>query len=214
MSTKYEIEHLRRETIAHFTKLCPSSLDAFDAVFTAEDDGTDLPIQDFDPAAAIVLARETRAEKLLPVAFYRCATLELEEIFGRHYDKRGPCFRLTVADLRTCCIGRECLIKACLEEMWKFLDDTPITDCKQESKCKETIDEFLRAYSWIYYNTDPLCPNDYTYISSELQFCNVCMSHAENSFQIGRRRVWNLLPKYFGLPEWSSLLSDDTTPDA
>lgn len=205
MSTKYEIEHLHQETLEHLASRCPDSLYTFDK------DYPQYLCAGFDPFATVALARETHAYRLLPVAFYYCAASPIEDVLNSIYHGAQSKAPLCGSDLQICLMGREELMRANQEMIWKFLFGSSHKYCLEKASCIEEKKDFLASDSWksIAFSPDPLnCVSlgEFTAYRREMKLCYRCADAAEACFELGRNRVFDKLPALFGLPDWSTLL--------
>ena len=191
-------------------------------------------IENNDPIVVVNLARETGADNLLPSALYFCATRSLRQLFASSREGSNP--RLSHRDLEACVVGREKLMRAHRQIVWKFLDSgkdslrehtvaqatSPTSNSpssyggsSSSSQCGiETCTRvkmlFMASSAWrhIAYEPDVFEPQDALITESPLAtLCESCLGGLRKSIQAGRRDVWNTLPRYFRLEDWEKLVA-------
>lgn len=210
LSTKYEIHNLRQQTIAHLSYLYPNSRDEFDAfpdprrLILAQDDVT-----------MLLVARETQANVLIPVAFYRIVVNVMQDLFKDDTDSKSNLDRLTREDLMSCIIGREKLRRAIRNEIGSFLDEASPVLCGGEH-CKPRKRSFLASKVWKNWTDSPRALDEELVddITTSLdKLCEECVDALDISTREGRQRIWDKLPSYFGLPNWEALKASTSIVD-
>lgn len=213
LSTKYQIKVIREQAISQLATLYPDKLEAFShfadnrLVEPATEDDVDM----------ILIARETNALRLLPLAFYSVVTShlpedasvdddddEFSEFWGGEVDTWS---KLSKEDLARIAFGREKLRRAFYLKMGKFLYEPSPENCLDEH-C-DLYKSMLRADTWWIEQSgrsDVLSRHivdDFTERLADL--CPVCEEALRSSIEEGRRKIWEKLPSYFGLQDWEAL---------
>lgn len=160
----------------------------------------------------LLLAQSTHADILLPVVLYECVTRSLDEIFDRFHSHEEPERRLPDQDLRACIVNREFLTAARADIAFKFITEHTTfagAACLNATECTEWKLIFLSSYNWKWINR---CPRALDTLEETVGLkglnglCLPCTKAFKIFFEVGRQRVWNMLPSIFDLPEWDTLM--------
>ncbi|KAJ7039019.1 hypothetical protein C8F04DRAFT_1086830 [Mycena alexandri] len=157
----------------------------------------------------ITLARENAIMSVLPCAYYHLLILHktVDKLFEGVQRSNGSRASLSLNALRECVSGRDKLMHAQLDQQgscgwYRFW--APGSDCTNSNgRCAQTRDARLRAYL-----DSPalraLAGFDPQHEANK-QVCSACKHHISQSNADGRRKTWDRLPAFFGLPPWGEL---------
>ncbi|KAJ7686503.1 hypothetical protein B0H17DRAFT_940412 [Mycena rosella] len=153
----------------------------------------------------ITLARENNILSVLPCAYYR-AVLFSDQVFDGIEKKDGTSTSLAPIDQRRCVLGRESVLKQRFRPgytlAWLRTWDDHDDNCTAPSKCIKSRDELFRKYTVDDGRLLALA-------TFQLKgFCASCKGHANEAIVAGRKKVWEDLPGFFGLPPWDELKND------
>lgn len=211
LSSKYEVDELRRQTIKHLKLLHPDTYEEFLA-FT-EVNGSEawnnFPIANEDDVITYQVAQETGLLRMLPTACY-WMTINFFEGFLSEDE-------LPVGSITWIQKTIDTLIKAASESVWKSLFCSRPFMCMNTAghRCEDAISAFLSHKQWSRYKDDPdvFDPYHWTSLQKHLfpHICEICRDNIKNCMEKGRREVWEALPSYFGLGDWKTLKDSDVS---
>ncbi|KAJ6551380.1 hypothetical protein B0H19DRAFT_1157418 [Mycena capillaripes] len=154
----------------------------------------------------ITLARENNLFAVLPCAYLRAIFFYNEEdILDGIPSTIRPRVTLSFHDQRTCILASKKILRAQWEhtrfEAW-MSSDAPALGCTNRCSMKKKFifQELLKSGL-------PLA-SFHHYATVEQQFCNACKLQHKEVIAEGRKKVWDDLPGFFGLPPWDELKND------
>ncbi|TDL16705.1 hypothetical protein BD410DRAFT_731067 [Rickenella mellea] len=210
MSTKYQMDDLRGEIIAHLALAYPSTLENY---VLAVDTKAQLPL--FPPFhgqhfAVVALARETDASILLPAALWRSACMTTRNILEGVTDPDDDdiTYALSFADIKRCII-RKCALQTKVVRMETILANLGTSECTGISPCKYIAMRTVLHY-FSKYGKDIENDHDFFVRMDALEVwrplvCDGCRKSVDSALSGYRSKWWSSLPKAFGLPEWNDL---------
>ncbi len=211
-ATQYQVEYLQQQLVSHLALRYPYTLFNFprrtERNHLVSVQGADL----------ILLAQETQALVLLPVALYEFAIVPPSE-----WDKAFPDIHLlSTNQLRTIVRGRERLQKALFEYLGQLLELAPSRypdpDDPQVPRYRSESCELIDCSRvGIFFHSSPLfqtwvhAPDLLTFtkhtdwIDKMEYLCDKCKQCFRSRMDDVRRCVWKELPGYFDLLTWADL---------
>ena len=210
LGLKYNIESLRDEAATRLTREFPSSLEIYDCMV----DGDMIELGDSVANDTINLLRECQyLTHILPVAFYFQAQ-ETPPFRRPEISGDGKQAQLSSEDKSTL-FGR-CLKIAVAqrEHTYGWLHQTtPVSKvCLSVSSCSAARSACVSE------NFTPIPPISGLNLfrewpTGEVKLCVHCETAAETCHNKGRERLWQMLPSFFGLPEWNELLKENVSDE-
>ncbi|TDL18485.1 hypothetical protein BD410DRAFT_793190 [Rickenella mellea] len=201
-STKYEVAHLRTQAIKYLGPIYDLSYRSLTTLqpYTTKTHGVQFA------TLIINTARETKAELLLPGAFFFLAMQDIDVIFETVTKEERPRYKISMDDLKTCINGREQLIKFNRDNIYSF-GDSPDQKCSTAPWCISKMSEFVNSPVCKEHTVDPnatavLDPDFWTPLTP---LCSKCLETHRRSSRKGLRKVINLLPLYFKFSDWATL---------
>ncbi|KAJ7759991.1 hypothetical protein B0H16DRAFT_1313090 [Mycena metata] len=203
MSHKYQVDVLRRRALLHLSSQHPMTLDDWDATGK-----NSMRAHGEFLLEVILLARQTSALWILPVAFYNASTRLDIEILITGLDGRS----LETTDVIACVQGLRYLDTTATSNILDFLTPRAIPGCvlpvacAQKRGAKRSEVEAWRVYE-PQEDTNPIAPLDMWEQSDYhgVDVCGVCRSYIESFHRSARQSLWSRLPEIFGLPPWAEL---------
>ncbi|TFK32172.1 hypothetical protein BDQ12DRAFT_639139, partial [Crucibulum laeve] len=195
LAIKYDIEYLKADAMARLTHEFPSMLAD---VLTGEF-GKCIPRTPGLAFDTIKLARETNLLIVLPYAFHECGRISRSEIISGF---------LSPQDQVLCLSGLIGFSTAFSVNAFGWLSETkhPSVSCSDPRNCRNG--RLLVATKIA--NTEP-GPISFTfavwrnYVKPPKMFCAGCFAVATEVHNSGQKHVWDLLPSFYGLPDWQTL---------
>jgi hypothetical protein len=182
----------------------PSTLAAWDIRDRPTSDG--MPHSAF---RALNFARRMNLVQMLPIAFYECCILSPEKFLEGIMWASEECTELPQDDLLKCLTGREKLRHATQFTIFSFAYESSHSVCNNREHCPTYRMEWVRkksvlpASGW-----DPLSITvDW---GAYHRVCRYCHLLAKDMYESQRKKLWEELPSYFGLPSWANLLGSTT----
>ncbi|TDL16695.1 hypothetical protein BD410DRAFT_901883 [Rickenella mellea] len=134
MSTKYQMDDLRNEIIAHLSSAYPSTLEQY---LKAVDPMTTLPL--FPPFhgqhfAVVALARETDASILLAAALWRSTCMTSQDILQGAVDLNGRRYMFSPADTQLCMLSKSRAYKKLVRVENSFAATLKRTNCVMQNQ--------------------------------------------------------------------------------
>ncbi|KAF7293785.1 Glutamine amidotransferase type-1 domain-containing protein [Mycena chlorophos] len=204
LSTKYNVDFLRRRALAHISSLYPTTLQDWE-----QRKDTAIEVFNARPFAVFQLAKETGHQALLPACMYLCAdTVDINDILdglpgidGRHIELDWP-------DKRACIRGRQNLLLALRADVFGFLTGSlKIPNCASPPRCDGAKLRWLQSLEASLGNG---CPGIFSIKFPWAQFrkaiCDTCYVTSFNDSQHHRQAIWDTLPSYFDMPPWEELV--------
>ena len=207
LGRKYDIQQLYSEALTRLEFEFPSTLEGYDR---SANSWTLISSSDLDVGCALVsavinLGRENDILHILPVAFYiicRCHTGK--ELIEAMEQSEGPALReLSVFDRRAVIKGWHSLVERQATETLKWLvqEDIFITICTAY-ECPRNRRQHLHEY-WF---PQVSCSALEAWRSGwDEDYCKACALKSKELHDSGRRKIWEELPLFFGLPGWEEL---------
>jgi len=201
LSTKYEVEYLRRRALEHLSSGYPTSL--------AQWRDNELPLATFpvlpsDALVTINLAREVHCPWVLPTAFYDyCKFTGPSEIF-RGTMQDGMLLALSDADKQLCLEAREAQ-REVSKDLENFLAEV-VEDCTG-SGCSGSRLLWMRYLNKLRQDGFWLDPTEtwehWGPFSNHV--CKTCLLACQKKYEDARLAVWESIPSMFNLPSWAEL---------
>lgn len=203
LSTKYDVQYLRRRALQHLSVTFPTTLEAWHQ----RDQTRTIPPVDNTPFAALQVAREFDLPWIIPSIMYCISSHPLiKSIEGA--DWAGQKLRLCPDDLRTALLGREKLLM--LQNRYSVSLAVPpegvegATTCCGDPKCihtRQKIPEIVTGwtvacYLDFYREHDVLIDNG---------LCKTCHISFVRRQQMLSEEMWSALPFIFSLDDWMEL---------
>ncbi|KAF7353758.1 BTB domain-containing protein [Mycena venus] len=186
LSTKYEVEYLRRRALDHLSSGYPTSL--------AQWRENELPLATFPVHCLWVL----------PTAFYDyCKFTGPSEIF-RGTMQDGVLLSLSDADKQLCLEARESQREAS-KDLENFLAEV-VEDCTG-SECSSSRLVWIRYLNKLRQDGFWLDPTEtWEYWGSFAgHVCKPCLLACQKKYEDARLAVWQSIPSMFNLPSWTKL---------
>lgn len=205
LSTKYDVQFLRRRALQHLSVTFPSNLDAWHQ----RDKIRTIPPVDNTPFAALQIAREFDLPWIVPSIMYCISSHPLiKSIEGA--DWTGKKLQLSAEDLRIALLGREKLLM--LQNRYSInLSLPPPEDseekCEGGSECALTrrkIPEIITGWT-------VACYLDFYREHQHLMdrgFCKTCHPDFVRRQERLCQEMWSALPLIFALPDWAQLQTE------
>lgn len=216
---KYDFRDLLDSVVERITLDNPKTLAEYDIIVA---DGAKhiavYPGMHFD---LTVLARENNILSALPSLYYRATLMGLvsgtrlldchpdvlgqERLLNGVSRPDGTLASLSPVDLHRCIQGREKLLHAPYQEgkTLGWLRGWDGTACVAVQCVQERVSILLSCLNRIGLRCFTVLPPD-----TLQEMCPECRSRVHELFQAGRKKMWEDLPGYFGLPPWDELKND------
>ncbi|TFK39269.1 hypothetical protein BDQ12DRAFT_698267 [Crucibulum laeve] len=200
LSTKYEVDYLRRRAIRHLDVLYPLTLTAFDR----RQETRTTPWKDNTAFEAARLAREADVPWILPAVLYCVCTCPVDDMVDGYLwnDARR---QLNPIDQAACVKALVPLTQADRKDMLSFLTLGAVSGCITPTDCNEARLDALRSLADA---QDILNPLDSFYHMWELfedNVCEQCVTKSKAMNGSAREAFWESLPGLFKLPDWRTL---------
>lgn len=202
LSTKYEVQCLRKRAIEALLRWYPSTLKEYMPFC-----GSAHPAQDH-PRHVLVAnaARETDVPVLLPTALLLCASTANSYALYDGLVRDDIRYTLADANKRALFVGRSKLAHAARSRTQAcFFYPRDTSKCKAPQRC----DEFCRIYASVFDGKDDPWMNPFYKISwkaVQSTCCSNCAISWEQHHSEECELVWKEFPTYFGLPDWNTLV--------
>lgn len=200
LSTKYQVEVLRKRALNHLSSAFPIT------VVEYRDDPTaswDIPMEQW--IRVVALAREMCIEWILPVALYRTSGNCTPAQILNGIDVDGVHVELAQQDKLRCVEQSLAIHTTAFSEIMEFLwNPTPIPGCINQTVCaRNRIAERRGMEEWRR-SCFPLKmwpSKNWRLVAA----CTVCVSGMKSAHQQAVETFWDGLPQRFGLPGWDVL---------
>lgn len=192
---RYDIPYLRRRAISELTLYCPSTLQSWD-------DPKRKRLGSSECVRLIVLAKTHGVLVFLPTAFYSvCALNTPQQIVG---------VGLADTDKAVCIEASRRLLRAKRERLYGFLWSSVSAGCQNPVLCRGQKLSMARRLS-----DEADCELlDLNIDWSRSRLCVPCLASAKITFNLSRQQLWDDLPSFFDLRNWTSLQTlSITDPD-
>jgi len=220
LSTKYDVDYLRRRALKHLDVLYPLTL----AVFDKRQDTRTTPWRDNTAFYVAGLARELRLEWLMPPVLYCVCSCPVGDIVdgyiwsddviedgantegARERNNEGvKQIKMDKADRGRC-------VRALIElgnrekrDILGFLTVDEVLGCETPDECRKGRVEVLRTVDASRDFLDPLGVMDSRWAWYAKCVCKVCAEEGRRSHEEERERLWQALPRMLGLKDWDIL---------
>ncbi|KAJ7154931.1 hypothetical protein C8R43DRAFT_884956, partial [Mycena crocata] len=194
LSTKYDVEYLRRRALLHLATSLPSSLPDYDDISK---------IRTFSihhkQFPRLTLVQDLGLTWAMPWALYAASCGTVEDIIdGRLSD--GTLETLPPSFQRTCLIARARLVIAQQHDIYRSLR-TPADDCGSPEVCNRRRLRMIESVT----KQQKLNPVGAKLPTPTATLCEACFEKATETYDAARQKVWDSLPGLFGLPPWDDL---------
>ncbi|KAJ6546873.1 hypothetical protein B0H19DRAFT_1162841 [Mycena capillaripes] len=204
LSTKYEVEHLRKRALEHLSTGYPTSLAQWRTLEGSLPHAT-FPVLPSDALATINLAREVACPWVLPTAFYEyCKCTVPAEIF-RGTTQEGVLLSLSDPDKQLCLEARE--RQQAGKDVESFLTTLPLEACTDSSACLRSRVVWMRYLNKLRQDgfwMDPTETWEHWGFFAE-HVCEPCLFSCQMKYEDARQAVWLSIPAMFNLPGWAEL---------
>ena len=194
-SHKYDIQNFRRQAIQELKKIFPCTLLDYDAIYCGNDRPTAPTLM-----GSISLARSCNALELLPSAYYFICEFSISDTLKSF----APLVR---HDLEICMLARDRLQSAQETQSYPWIfNPKPSEGCQSKKACELVGFQHLKRLISMRHHTK--CHPLQKFLSRDRikeVYCSSCAADIRSSTELGREKVWNELPGYFGLGTWEEL---------
>lgn len=205
LGKKYGINTLYSEGRERLVYEYPSTLTERDEV----DDWTMIQDQPANTFSAVSIGREVSLLAILPLAYYTCLEHSINEILDGIEGEDGRLISLSIDDQRTCISALEKVLKAQHDHTYQWIhlksDDLLSAGCQSPTSC--SAKRLRIAYEMFLPTNKPMAlwgwQNEW-----EEGICDSCNKLAKGMHNVGSEDMWDLLPSFFGLPDWEEILKD------
>ncbi|KAJ7274464.1 hypothetical protein B0H12DRAFT_399869 [Mycena haematopus] len=204
LSTKYNVDILRRRALAHISSLYPTTLQEWDL---RKD--TAMEVFNARPFAVLLLAKETGHQALLPACMYLCAdSVDINDILDGLTSIDGKHIELDWPDKRACIRGRQNLLLALRSEVFAFLTGSlQIPNCASPQRCDSSKLRWLQSLEASLGNGCPgIFSIKFPWASFRKAVCDNCYTASFANSNQQRQLIWEKLPSYFDMPPWGELV--------
>jgi hypothetical protein len=198
--TAGEMASFRVEAVQRLTHEFPTTLAALDS--TVDYSRTEDPklvtvrVKFF---SAIELAHQFNISQILPWAFYGCCYyLTFKQICQPESPLRPS---LSREDVQTCLVGWQKLVEQQARDTFAWLNSA----CTSE---KSDVCNAARKKLRQHFAPLPACKALDPWQPWQQGLCKECAADAKVSHEAGRKKIWDKLPLFFGLPSWAQLLRE------
>ncbi|KAJ6572756.1 hypothetical protein DFH09DRAFT_916393, partial [Mycena vulgaris] len=197
LSTKYDVEYLRRRALLHLSAALPGSLEENDTMLTPSHRTFDDPGCDFP---CLLLAHGLGLTWALPAAMYAVSCRAVGTIIdGIQFD--GAHVQLHPSLQRACLIARSTLAVAQTHDILSFLRSPPIAACLLLGTC----DQYRHSMFEQITTTKLVQPFGFIHPAYQEDLCDPCYVAANAEHRAARQKLWDSLPEIFELPPWEEL---------
>ncbi|PPQ89863.1 hypothetical protein CVT25_004779 [Psilocybe cyanescens] len=148
----------------------------------------------------INIAPDAGLQTILPAVYLKCFSSHgLKKIFSGITLPDGTSSSLSPTTQATLSIGHEKLILASIDLLIKPLLSFNYSGCKNTDNCRVQCAGIVSRYI-----TQILTEFASDGFEDE-DFCWGCMPKIASLIAEGRKKLWDMLPSYFGLPKWDKL---------
>lgn len=206
MGRKYGIEHLTKDATRYLEKWYPHRFSYYQKRWEShriiEMEGVE---EGMDSIMVINLAKDFDLPNILPVAFYRCAQLSIDQIFTGFTDSTGKSWTLSEDDIRRISMGREEMRERRLRQLSILVSPFSLKtagDCATPETCLGEMKDLGHA-SLSYWSTrlkrailTPIQPH-----LEDYNVCHLCTTMLVHSYDQHRHTLWSSLVKVFKLED-------------
>ncbi|KAJ7157728.1 hypothetical protein C8R46DRAFT_1225272 [Mycena filopes] len=213
LGRKYEFVELHESAVERLKSENPTTLEEYTARVAGNFTTARIvhyPALDFD---IIALARENDLLSLLPCAYYSAfvhpvgVARGLEALLNDRPRSDGTVASLAPLDLRRCLLGRDKILTAQIQPgyicgWYRTWAPNP-NDCTDLARCTDTHKRRLSGFLDRPQSLRPLVK-----AAAPQGYCATCSEQIAELREAGRKRIWEELPIFFGLPAWSELTKE------
>jgi hypothetical protein len=198
LGTKYQIASVREEAVQRLIYEFPTTLAALDSTvdYSRIKDPKSVTVEFI---GAIELAHQYDVPQILPWAFYGCCYYLTFKQICQPGSPQQP--SLSREDVQTCMVGWQKLIEHQSRDTFAWLSAA----CSSEKSevCNATRKKLRRHFAPVAAckALDPWGP-------WQQGLCLQCAADVKVSHESGRKKIWDKLPSFFGLPSWTQLLKE------
>lgn len=157
----------------------------------------------------LAVAREHNIRSILPAIFYLFVYYyTIHEIVNGERRPDGSLSILTADDQKTCILAMDKLIRLQAVETFGWLkieEDGESMSCTGDCALHKR-----RLFRQIWVPAAKCIPLHPFLVQWAAGLCSVCAAECHQKYDVGRRKIWDLLPSIFGLASWDELLKDST----
>ncbi|KAI0940702.1 hypothetical protein AcV7_003010 [Taiwanofungus camphoratus] len=206
LSTKYHAAKLRHRAINLLATAYPCSL----AAWENRSLGRLVPPFEGEHGAYIALAIENDIRAILPAVYYAASRQPLSDVLNelRSLDVSPSMQWEITSDF---ILGRERLLQAEMTHILAFLDPNfARPGCRDPGRESNYLNGAARTgLSKVADAYHHWCSANPGKVGKSLGLCDSCCATVEHAIKEGREKVWNQLPRFFGLPDWDTLKARD-----
>ncbi|KAJ7159359.1 hypothetical protein C8R43DRAFT_1234077 [Mycena crocata] len=209
LSTKYDVDHLRRRALVHLSSAYPTTLTERDRRLNQYESAVwEQPSWHADGVAGeisvIRLSREVDAPWILPLAFYVLGRRSVSIDIVPETPSTTP--RLCQSDQLALLKGSS-LQQLASTQILRFLCAPPIAGCTRREICMEAkLEGMYSAFEDLQrFPRIPLniwAEEDWDRIP---ELCDVCHENLRDMHNAGRETFWDGLPEMYDLSSWDTL---------
>ncbi|PIL26466.1 hypothetical protein GSI_12224 [Ganoderma sinense ZZ0214-1] len=200
LAHKYHVQDVLEQAIASLKERFTDSFDAWEA----RTGPATIKVRSRQAIGVINLARLVDRPSLLPLAFYKCATLGSAVLDGyKREDNLKSIEHLSREDEKRCIDGRVRLAEAALTVLAEVFTARPCGGCKTHARCR-TVLQAMRGDALAHEGalSASVLASWREVVSGwarERGLCGPCEKAALERDVRARRRVWDSLPKIFDI---------------
>ncbi|KAJ6536649.1 hypothetical protein B0H10DRAFT_2257795, partial [Mycena sp. CBHHK59/15] len=203
LSTKYNVDFLRRRALAHISSLYPTTLQEWD-----QRKDTSMEVFNARPFAVLLLAKETGHQALFrhactcarTVSTSTTSSTDSSPSMANTWSLTGP---TSVPGIR----GRQNLLLALRSEVFAFLTGSlAIPNCVSPQRCDSSKLRWLQSLEASLGNGCPgIFSIKFPWVSFRKAVCDNCYTASYTNSNTQRQFIWDKLPSYFDMPPWEEL---------
>ncbi|KAK7025080.1 BTB domain-containing protein [Favolaschia claudopus] len=200
LGRQYRYEYLYESGLDRIRTEFPSTLEKYDEATNSYQ-----TIEPYNGLSRDILslASEDKILSVLPGAYYNATKFGLEELLRGIERPDGTMSFLSTADLTKCLLAREKIFVTQFQpgytlgwaRRWEF------GGCTTPAKCRAEREGILAMYMDAATVDALMKPGDL----EDHGLCLTCTTTAHECIRAGRKRMWDELPTFFGLPPWDRL---------
>lgn len=208
LSTKYDIEPLRKEVISYLKPFFPTDLRSWMSFSTVPfEEAT--PFSNEDDLGFLSLFSETNVQIYMPAALMWCCFADIRSIISPMSPSSPTDIPFVYADRQMLLVGREELLTYCRKAAHDGI--CAVIQLQQSQSrtcdCRQYLTNCIISSDWQKHTTDAAClfiaDSDPRWVS---HLCALCSLDAHVHFQFVREELWQKVPSFFGLAPWEELL--------
>ncbi|KAJ7749937.1 hypothetical protein B0H16DRAFT_1318971 [Mycena metata] len=208
LSTKYQVDSLRKRALIHLSSYFPSDPVEYPTV----SDSSSWILEGPEWLRVVLLGKEMGLDWILPLAFYRTvAYCSAEQILnGAPFDEEVN-VELDAADKLLCLEQSIALTTSASSAVIDFLWEPSVLpgcegrDDREQWKCTKSrysSRKMMEKWRSIAYPLKLWVPEDWADLSP---VCGSCLASMKTAHTAAVRLLWDSLPQRFGLGDWATL---------